>query len=256
MIRLLFIFLIITTALSCGSDHKSSVNTASTQLDIKKVEAPVPFAGSWISETYLEDIQKHKSPRKAQEGSEEVFIQIPATTLKSTNLIYNFHETGYELVTLKENDQYQLWEKQNDSLVKPMYKVEILSPDKIKLGEKTYTKINPVTENKETRILEEILFKGNYTTKKGQKVEFKNNGEVTGLDQYKYYVPLIDYFDAGLQIDQVGLGETREKLEYFGFKFKADGLDLYKIKCLTYEESEKRCVDVDFGEKVYQLKKE
>lgn len=255
MIRLLF-FLFFILALSCGSDPKSVGNYHSSREILSKQEEPIPFSGSWISESYLEHIQRHKSPRKAQVGSEEVFIQIPPITLKPTNLIYNFHETGYELVTLNENGKYHLWEKQNDSLVQPMYRIEILSHDKIRIGEKTYIKINPVTDTKATRILEEILFKGIYTSRKGQKVEFKNNGEITGLEPYKHYVPLIDYFDAGLQIDQIGLGESPDKLEYFGFKFKEDELDLYKIKCLAYEESEKRCVDVDFGEKIFQLKKE
>ena len=107
----------------------------------------------------------------------------------------------------------------------------------------------------EPLILEEILFKGNYQTKKGQPVEFKKNGEVTGLGKYKYYVPMMDYFDAGRQIDQVGLGETRDKLDYFGFKFRKNGLDLFALKCKTFDEGEKRCVDVDFGNKIYDLEK-
>ena len=71
----------------------------------------------------------------------------------------------------------------------------------------------------------------------------------------KYYKPLIDYFDAGLQIDQVGFGETAEKMEYFGFKFKRNKLELYKLKCDAYDEVDNRCVEVSYGIKSYDLQK-
>ncbi len=255
MTRFCFVLTTFILLISCRPDSKSSVNKASAALDVKSLQAPVPYSGNWLSEDYLNKINQHQSPRKAQEGSEDCYIHIPGITLVPTFMAYNFHETGPDLVTIKDNEQYQLWEKQADSLIKKVYTIEVLSLDKIKLGDKVFVKIHSDSQNKEPRILEEILFKGKYTTKEGSPVEFKNNGEISGLENYKYYSPVLDYFDAGLQIDQVGLGMTKEKLDYFGFKFSNDGLTLYKIKCVTYDDAEKRCVEVDFGEKVYILKR-
>jgi hypothetical protein len=213
----------------------------------------LPFAGSWISASYLKSIKDQQSPRKAQEGSEECFIQLPATTLLPATMVINFHEGFSDLVAVNNNGTYQLWEKQNDTLSRAVYPIVPLSPDSIKIGEKLFIKINPAASANEPRILEEILFKGTYESKEGDHVEFKNNGEITGLGKYKYYEPVIDYFDAGLQIDQVSLGEKMDNMKPFGFKFRNGRLELYELKCKTYDDTEKRCVEVDFGNKTITL---
>lgn len=253
----LLFLLAITIMLSCGTDAKPAQQeqAAAPATDFKSLSAPVPFAGNWISDNYLLDIQEHQSPRKAQENIEECFIRIPGSTLLPTTMVINFHEGLSDLVTVSNNGSYQLWEKQNDTLTRMRYTIETLSADKIKIGDKPFTRINIESSSEQPRILEEILFKGVYESKKGERVEFKNNGEVSGLGKYKYYTPIQDYFDAGLQIDQVGLGETKDQPTYFGFKFKKDKLELYTLKCLEYDEADKRCVEVTYGEKTYELHK-
>lgn len=253
MKHILLCILAATTLLSCGSDTKPTQQSAAPAINFKTNSVPVPFAGSWISEDYLNKIREHQSPRKAQEGSEECFIQLPDNTLRPATMVINFHEGLSDLVTVSNNGAFQLWDKQGDTLSSPLYTIQALSADSIKIGDKLFIKINPSATNNEPRILEEILFKGIYTTKNGERVEFKSNGEVSGLGKYAYYEPVIDYFDAGLQVDQVGLGETADKLEYFGFKFKKNKLELYKLKCDAYDDIDKRCVEVSFGEKLYEL---
>ena len=73
------------------------------------------------------------------------------------------------------------------------------------------------------------------------------------MDNFKYYRPEIDYYDAGMDIDQVGLGNSQNELEWFGFKFKKDTLELYKLNCLTFDSAENRCVEVDYGQLSYKL---
>lgn len=245
----------IALLIACGTDTRPAQQSAAPEVSFKTLNAPVPFAGNWISADYLQHLTQHQSPRKAQEGSEDCYIQIPGSTLQPATMVINFHEGLSDLVTVKQNDSYQLWEKQNDTLSRALYILEPVSNDTLKIGGKSFVKIKPVLKGQEPLILEEILFKGVYTSANGQRVEFKNNGEVSGLAKYKYYLPVIDYFDAGLQIDQVGLGETRDVLEYYGFKFKKNKLELYKIKCVTYDETDKRCVEVAFGQKAYELEK-
>lgn len=255
MKHILLCILAAATLLSCGTDTKPVQQSAAPAINFKTNSVPVPFAGNWISETYLSDIREHQSPRKAQETIEECYIQLPDNTLRPSTMVINFHEGISDLMTVNNNGVFQLWEKQGDTLSNLKYTIKPLSTDSLKIDDKLFIKINSSPAGNEPRILEEILFKGTYTSKKGEKVEFKSNGEVSGLGKYKYYKPLIDYFDAGLQVDQVGLGETAAKVEYFGFKFKKDKLELYKLKCDEYDDIDKRCVDVSFGEKLYELQK-
>lgn len=255
MKQVLLCLLATTTLLSCGSDTKPAQQSAAPAINFKTNSVPVPFAGNWISETYLRDIKEHQSPRKAQETIEECYIQLPDQTLRASTMVINFHEGISDLVMVSNNGAFQLWEKTGDTLSNIKYTIQPISADSIKIGDKLFLKINSSTAGNEPQILEEILFKGKYKSKTGEQVEFKSNGEVTGLGKYKYYKPLIDYFDAGLQVDQVGLGETSDKMENFGFKFKKDRLELYVLKCKTYDNTEKRCVEVDFGDKTYELAK-
>lgn len=266
----IFLYFSILSIISCNSRTATTDETTETaetaeitdgkdlnetDAATKNMSVPVPFAGSWISEDYLKSITENQSPRKAQEGSEDVFIHLPSNTQKTATMVYNFHEAISDLVMVSRKGQFELWEKQNDTMSNVKYTIEKMEDDKIKIGQKTFVKINPVITADQPRILEAILFAGRYTDNKGLKVEFKPNGEVIGLGSYKYYLPIIDYFDAGLQVDQVGLGKTREKLEYVAFKFKKDKLELYKLKCNEYDETDKRCLDVSFGEKLYDLQK-
>lgn len=257
MYKVFMLTITLAAFISCRNEQKPTPETGSTpaKLNFKEIKAPIPFSGSYINESYLTSIRDYKSPRKAQEGVEECYIRIPNTTLVPTSMVINFHETLTDLIPLNNNGTYELWEKQNDSLLKAKYTLVLLSEDKIKIGNNTFVRFNPDIAENQPRILEEILFKGSYELKKGGKVEFKNNGEVTGLGKYKYYAPLLDYFDAGLDIDQVGLGETRDKLTNYGFKFRKNGLDLFDLKCKTFDDKEKRCVEVDFGKKVFDLTK-
>ncbi len=253
MTRFLLSIIILITLVACRPDSKNTQHTATATPDITTPPLPIPFAGDWISEDYLIQLHKHKSPRKAQDGSEECFITIPTHTRQTTTMIYNFHESGPELETVKTTDQFQLWEKHQDSLTQLVYTIREIAPDTIQLGHKRYVRIRLARDTHSSRILEEILFKGTYKTPDGKHVEFKNNGQVTGLSTFHHYVPLIDYFDAGLQVDQVALIATGDQREYFGFKFKKNVLELYALKCKTYDESEKRCIDVDYGPLQYKL---
>lgn len=252
MIRYLLILASIAI-LSCNS--KPTTEPAETSPNFKTLSAPVPLAGNWISAAYLTSITKDQSPRKAQEGSVDVFINLPESTLKPTTMIYNFHEAISDLVVVNRNGAFELWEKQNDTLSAAKYVIEKISEDTIRIGGKPFVKINAETSGGQSRILEAILFAGQYTDKKGGPVEFRPNGEVTGLGKYKYYLPVLDYFDAGLDVDQVGLGENPDKFEYFGFKFKKDKLDIYSLKCKEVDPVDNRCVVVDFGQKVYEMEK-
>jgi hypothetical protein len=220
------------------------------------VNEPIPFAGDWLNEKYFTLIQEKRSPRDAQEKVENCFIKIPSHTLDTTVMVYGFHESGPEIVVVKKNDQWELWEVQGDSLDKKAWTAQVIDADHLQLGEDRFVKINSAHgAYDEALILEEILFKGHYKMKGGGEVEFKNTGEVTGLGQYKYYRVLSDYLDAGLDVNQVWLGESRDSMDYYGFKSKVKSLDIFHLKCLEFNKESNRCEQVDFGKVAYSLTK-
>jgi len=221
--------------------------------NIKTLSVEIPFAGCWVSENYYKSIKKFKSPRKAQVGAE--FIVIPTRTLIQTSIVESFHDGGTIMTVLKNMGKYELWQLDEDTITQHLFNIKVISANKLKIGAKSFIKINPVEKDNDYLILEDLLFKGNYTSSDGKKVEFKNNGQVKGLDDFKYYSPIIDYTGEGLGIDQLSLSKNYKDETFFGFKFKNNILEIYDIKCLVYDSINKECEDVRFGKLKYKLTK-
>jgi len=253
----LFFPIILLVALLAACKHETKVETQPEPPKPKEVNDAIPFAGDWLNEKYMNLIQDKRSPRDAQEKVEDVFIKIPAHMRDTTRMIYGFHESSADMVIVKKNDQYELWEVQGDSLDKKAFTAQVIDADHLQLGEDRFVKINAAHgAYQEPLVLEEILFKGHYKLKGGGDVEFTNSGKVTGLGKYKYYKVLTDYLDAGLDVDQVWLGETKDSMDYFGFKSKDKSLKIFNLKCLDYNKEDKRCERVNFGKLAYELMKE
>ncbi|RDB06674.1 hypothetical protein [Runella aurantiaca] len=252
MKRILSLLLVLGVLVtSCSKpEQQQGESAASTTPDFKTTTVALPFSGYWLSESYFNDIKTHQSPQKSQEGSEEVFVVIPDSTLQPTMMVWNFHEGSEEITVLKKDGAYQLYEVVIDSLTRALKDIKIISPTKIEIGNKAFVKISPHAKPNEKNnpfILEEILFKGKYSLADGKEVEFKNNGEVTGLENYRYYQPAIDYIGPGLQIDQVSLSSTEDRKEWMAFKFRGDTLRIYQIKCIEFDKSNNECGLADFG---------
>jgi hypothetical protein len=226
----------------------------------------IPIAGYWVSENYINSLIEKKSPKIAQENS--LLIIIPEKTYDKTIIMYDFHDDFNYYTTLKINNSYEIWETQDKRLHKLEYTVNIISPNKIQIGETILIKINPLNLKdfihnglkEEILIQEELLFKGTYLTSNGEKVKFKNNGQLFGLSGFHYYKPINDYFDEGMQVDQVILVKSKKDiewkdLEYYGFKYTNDTLKLYKLNCNQFDSVSQNCAVVEYGKLEYQLKK-
>ena len=248
---LLFTILATGFLFSCSSSDKQDKDKTRTSVDIKTFDTTIYFTGTWLSENYFNSINKLKSPKLAQDESSYIFI--PDRTLKETMMISNFHEGGPSLTILKNKERYQIWEIQEDSIVGLTGEIEIISDTKIKIKDKIFIKINSFSSNDYFKILEEILFKGVYTDSNGKNIEFKNNGEIVGLDKFHYYRPLGDYFASGSQVDQISLSTIEKEYNWFGFKFNNDTLEIYKLNCLQIDSVNNDCVIVENGEMKYKL---
>ncbi|MFN3784587.1 MAG: hypothetical protein ACK4R6_11740 [Spirosomataceae bacterium] len=250
MKNILFLMLIGFLFFCSSYDRKQEFSEKNTD-NFKLLDTLIHFSGYWVSEAYYNNLQQFKSPKKAQEGAQ--FIFIPDRTLQQTSMIYNFHEGGDFLKVVKHGNSYEVWEVQEDSLTQRLYNIEWISSKKIKLDNTTFVKINPLKNHDTYLILEEILFKGKFTNADQKTIEFKPNGQVTGLGNFTFYSPQIDYFGAGNQVDQVGLGSSPDNLDWFGFKFNKDTLEIYTITCLTFDSTDNVCVDTDYGQLSYKL---
>lgn len=251
ILRNIIFMVLIGFMFSCSFNDRKPDSSKAFIDDFKNLDTNISFSGYWLSEDYYNSIQLSRSPQKAQDGS--LFIDIPDKTLQQTIMIYNFHEGGTFLKILKHGNKYEVWEVQDDSLTQRLNTIDIISTTKIKLGEKTFVKINPVKTQNTVQILEEILFKGIYTNRDGKTIVFKPNGQLVGFDNFNYYKPIIDYIGEGMQVDQVGLGSSQNDIKWYGFKFNQDTLELYKLNCLTFDSTEHRCIDVGYGQLKYKL---
>lgn len=247
--KTLLLFFTIGVFVTCSSTFKNTERTSDPNFKAKDV--PISFTGYWLCKDYFESINSFKSPKKAQVNS--AFIYVPDRTLKPTMMIANFHEGGPTLTILSHADQYELWEVEEGILTQRIDKIEIIDKTNIKIGNRLFVKISPLMSNYGARILEEILFKGIYTNASGATIEFKNDGQVVGLENFNSYEPQIDYSDAGMQVDQIGLGKNNTDFDYFGFKFHKDTLELFKLHCLTFDTADNRCVEVELGQQTHKL---
>ncbi len=254
MIRNILLLLGISFLLACKGDSPSSEESSTDGADVTLGKAPIPIAGNWIHEAYYNSIKSNQSPRRAQKTCEVCFVRIPANPKESTTLVYNFHEAMENTLVTGQNDQFQLWESDEGKPVKMIDSIKIKNKNKIIIGDNTFININTSPDGTSFKILEQLLFKGTYLTENGGAIEFKKQGDVTGLGDFKYYEPMLDYNDAGRNIDQVMLGKNKNDMKAYAFKFNKKNLQIFELACKTKDNSGD-CMEVAFGKVLYTLKK-
>ncbi len=254
MLRSILFAFSLLIVFGCTNDPRQSDKALESTPDVKKGEQQIPLAGNWLNENYYNSIIEDKSPKRAQKICEFCFIKIPANTSQSSQILLNFHEAITDVSLVTKNGQYQLWENQDGNPVRLIDSITMKTNNKIKIGDDYFIKINAMAEDLPYKVLEQILFKGTYLTEEGTYIGFTKTGEISGLANYKYYAPVIDYNDIGLDVDQIKLGKTKAQMETFAFKYKKNNLQLYTVKCKSRDASG-ICVEVGFGEQKYFLKK-
>lgn len=253
MTRIVLILVALSFIMSCRSDQQQAKDGAEITSNPEIAAAEISIAGQWVNETYYKSIQTDQSPHRAQKTCEFCFFNIPSSTKETAEAVINFHETMDYILVKKNNESYQLWEVENNQPEEMFDSIIIISVDKIKIGNDFFIRTQSIDEDGQYKILEQLLFKGTYLSEKGATIEFKNNGEVIGLGEYKYYTPLTDYNDAGLNIDQLKLGQSKDNLKSFAFKYKKNKLQIFSLVCKT-KDNYGTCQEVEFGDLLYTLK--
>ena len=213
----------------------------------------VPFSGVWVNDIYIRNILRNRSPRLSQNVLQSC-ITIPPRTLQITRMVGGFHEGAADMVVVKDGDRYEFLSADLGLFI---YGIRILSEDRIGIGDQTFSRLAHADTNKtDWGILEELLFSGNYRDAYGQAVHFAADGQISGMDSLRYYIPKIDYADGPSQIDHIQLGSSPRRLEDYGFRFDKDSLILYTVECLEYSAGEKQCDSERLGYRMYTLVRE
>ena len=201
------------------------------------------FAGLWVNKKYVEKLRTTGSPRESQNVVPTSMVILPYTIGGKASIIWGFHEGTNGI--LKEN-KGQLG----------IYTTEggeadfLLSIEKGELKMRDDTFVKSVARIKDDyRIAEEFLLSGKYLSGDTE-VELTPDGRILGIDSLNRLSVVLDYQDAGMQVDLIDLG-LNDQMKTYGFTFKGNELIVYHLNCLQKEDN--RCMEVAIGEEYLAL---
>lgn len=206
------------------------------------------FGGIWVNKKYADKLLATKSPKKSQDIAPITMMELPTDINKEGKVIWGFHE-GVNAKIVRKNNGYEIQFKEGDE---PAQGLE-LKDGMLKTKKDEFIKLNSAANKNDYHVVEELLFAGKYDLD-GKQVEFTPTGKIIGWDNFTYYSVLIDYYDAGMQVDQIRLGKNFENSKLYGFDFKKDKLNIYELKCV--EPEGKYCNVVKNGKRLYKLTKQ
>lgn len=247
--RIAFIAAAALLMASCNNP-KTETATDITTTTQQSAQA-IPFTGYWVNKGYYDTLLLTGSPRIAQNGC--TILVVPDSTGKPLLQGWNFHEGSSEYTLYKNDETYTVYTTSDDTLINTGRTIKSLPDGNLDFAGTTFVKIAGPGNDFGFPVVEEILFKGRYTDSGGHRIELTGNRAITGWPQFNRYVVISDYYDRGLQIDQLSLQQPgSNEPELMGFKFAGDTLKLYSINCI-HEDEDGECAEVDFGELQYSL---
>jgi hypothetical protein len=227
------------TAQSKSENRNSSKSTSDNSN--RNEEVYQNFDGIWVNEKYFESLMKHKSPKRSQKIGEVTVLGFENGKAK---INYAFHE-GLNGALERRDAIYYLKDESGNEKAVTLSK----ALDELKYNKEHFKKIDVKDYYK---ILEGLLFKGKYKLE-GKEIEFTENGEIKGWADFDTYEPFADYYDEGMQVDQLSLSKKGKEPEFFGFRFSSHKLNIYDLKCLQMENNV--CAVVENGKLKYKLKR-
>lgn len=252
--KLIFLVFAIITLIGCNEKQKTQENAPiekSVEIPKKKTSvaksSKTNFGGNWINKKYADRLLSTKSPRKSQDVAPVTMLVLPDNFGENATIVFGFHE-GITGKVDKKDDSFEIHSPHNDSPANSFQ----LKNGRIKTKDGEFIKLESFSGNNDYKVVEQLLFTGKYDMD-GKEVEFTSDGKVSGLGPFKFYSVLIDYYDAGMQVDQIRLGQNAKNGKLYGFTFKKDNLSIYELKCT--KRSGNHCEVVKNDQRLYQLKK-
>jgi len=264
MKNIFYSILVISLVISCKSNVKTSikVDSLSTGKTPEKTKSVIEnlgpfFYGVWVKSSYIEDIAKTKSPYSTSELGGVASFQIGKLGPKddSTNVGYslNNHEgsdfvlylkTGHKPTSLKTNlpdydvksNFFELgYTINNKDTVLMLYHY---NKSNHIIDSTRYSKVADEAKGKNDAAwgiqytTNKTLFTGKYistdTTGTTSKVQFTNDGKVSGLMNFKDYYINTDFSATPEDdFDEIIFDLYGKKDKLYSFKINADTLNLY-----------------------------
>ncbi len=246
--RTLTTILTIIIFTSCNQQSKNDEQTKTPvkkEVDAKTQTIQTEFGGNWVNKKYVDKLLKTKSPKESQDIAPMTMLMLPKQTNQLATIIWGFHE-GTSGTVKELNGKFGI-QSGTDAQFELTFKIE---NNLLKTEKDEFVRIQESTDPNNDDIVEQLLFKGKYELD-GQEVEFTHDGRVLGLDSITYYTVLIDYYDAGMQVDQLRLGKDFENSSLYGFEFDQNTLKIYQLDCVTREDD--YCVVVQNGQEIFKM---
>tara|TARA_R110001592_G_C12988654_1_gene734861 strand:+ start:160 stop:903 length:744 start_codon:yes stop_codon:yes gene_type:complete len=202
--------------------------------------------GFWVNEEYFTALQKMKSTKKASDNDIGNFYRISEN---NSIMNLNIHEGG-------SDDIIQMDTKNKGRILSPdssetYHNIEFQG-ETLLVDNKKFIK-TPNNENGLNELVNRAFFSGKYLISE-KEIEFKENGNIIGLDSIQSYTLNLDYNDAGMQFDKIDLQFNGEKEpRTYIYEFNLDTLIISEIDCKTLEYN--FCVEIEKGQMFYRLLK-
>jgi len=230
-------------------DGNDSINLVN--LKAKFEDAPIPFAGLWVSEDYVNGVLRGKSLRESQDSGVNCIV-IPARTLQHTIWIYGFHEGGGGIVFVKKGADYFTYSLYNGQRVDTL---QTLTGGRLRIGHSNYIQVGEKDSTQyDMGVLEQLVFAGRYLrSAAGDTAIFEKNGKIEGLDSLGWYEPEVDYIGEPTSVDHIRMGRDKKHLNDYAFRIVGDTLMIYTIDCLKIIGDD--CVEDTLLRRLYALPK-
>lgn len=253
-LTILILLLLILT--SCTNEKTHSVDNQANQIDSLKEKFVPILNGVWVLSTYIDEIEKTKSPLKSSEKLQDIVTLIINATIKSdsievgaslnnhegysfttyfisgkkpnrlkTNIFdygiqSGFYELGYEILNNQPHLYIYQYDMEGKSLQKKKFSKVLNSQDK-----------NDASWGLQY-IVNEKLFSGNFllldSTNNGTMITLKSDGTITGDPNLKDYYVFTD-FGGGPEtiLDGIVFNRDEKNSSWFAFKIENDTTFLY-----------------------------
>jgi len=210
------------------------------------IKTPNDCFGFWVNEEYLKTLRQTNSTKKASELDVDDFYRI---SNDNSIMRLNLHEGGannFLLMTTKSTGQIFSFDT-----TEAYFTVEF-KDNYLIIENKKYIKA-PANKNGFVELVNRTLFSGEYIID-GKTIKFKESGEIIGLDSIMHYEANLDYADAGMQYDKIYLQFKKEKKpRTYLYEFISDTLVIFNLDCLTMDEENDYCLEVEKGNEFMKL---
>ncbi len=253
---LVFVLFFINSSCQNQSNNgtKSPEVVAKTNVSSNK-NYPNELQGFWINMAYLQKLQEGKTPLSEIQkiGIKENGVTSFEISDSSASAGFNFHEGM--ACTLKNTSENRFEVLNADNNNEKAFDLEVISKTYIKIGKTEMSKIGTTKAGVDG--LDFLLIGGKYSLD-NKTVELKEDGTISGLENYTHYSILYDYIGEENAPDQLELSTDDEVSTYFAFKIDkktltSNQLSIFDLKCLKKEGD--NCLKTGIGKLHWKLEK-